>query len=551
MQDRCAGGPLTSGLLVVPGVAFLLLFFVYPLFGVVLRSFNPSGGLAFSFDELSLANYAEILDDRAYLVILKNTLLVAAVATAVTVIIAYPACYLMSRLPRRWGVRLLILALFPFWTPILVRLYGFTQILPPFGVMYTTTATIIGMIYYLLPYMIAILYASMVAIDDEIINAARTLGASSLQALRRVFLPLTRSGAYGGTVMLFVISLGFFLTPAILGGGSDLTIATYIQQQVNIVNWGIASAMGTVLLALTLGLFFIAARFFSGDALPALGGGSQKGIARTEPMRLTWPVAIAAISTLLVFVFLLAPLVIVVFVSFTPTTYLAFPPRGFSLRWYEEFFRDPDWLSSAWLSVRVGLMTTVSATALGLISAIGIERARLPGKPVIRALFLAPLIVPVILIAVALYDFENRLHFAGSLTGYVLGHTLLALPITVMIAGNALRSIGTELEEAARTLGASPTTAFWAVTARLMIPSLAVSAIFAFVTSWDEPVVALFLSTGSTTLPVHIFNYIQSEVRPTVAAIATMLMAGVLLVGGITLILGAARRRRLGRQLPE
>ena len=198
----------------------------------------------------------------------------------------------------------------------------------------------------------------------------------------------------------------------------------------------------------------------------------------------------------------------------------------------------------------------VCASALGLISAIGIERARLPGKPLIRAMFLAPLIVPVILVAVALYDFENRLHMAGSITGYVIGHTLLALPITVMVMGNALRSVGTDLEDAARTLGASPSRAFSLVTARLIAPSLVVSALFAFVTSWDEPVVALFLSTGATTLPVHIFNYIQSEVRPTVAAIATMLMTGVLLVGLASLAFGAARRRRLGviaasRTLPQ
>jgi len=538
--------PLASGLLVLPGLAFVLVFFVYPLLGVVLRSFDSQGGIAFPPSHPVLSNYIEILHDPAYVVVLKNTFVVAALATAIAVAVAYPTCFFMSRLPRRWGARLLMLALFPFWTSILVRLYAFTQILPLFGVMYTTTATVIGMVYYLLPYVIAVLYANMVTIDDDILAAAHTLGANSVQALRYVFVPLTRSGVFVGAVMAFVISLGFFLTPAILGAGSDLTIATYIQQQVNIVNWGIASAMGTVLIAITLALFFFATRFFGAGELLVLGGTSQKGVARAERMRLTWPVVNSAIVTLLVFIFLLAPLIVVVFVSFTPTTYLIFPPQGFSLRWYADFFNTPDWIASGWLSVRVGLLTIVSATALGLLTAIGLERSRIRGKQVLRAVFLAPLIVPVILIAVAFYDFANRLHLAGTLAGYVIGHTLLALPVTVMIVGNALRSIGTELEDAARTLGASRQQAFRMVTAWLITPSLAVSGIFAFVTSWDEPVVALFLSTGATTLPVHIFNYMQSEVRPTVAAIATMLMASVLLISAAVHAVGASRRQKLG-----
>ncbi|WP_342641532.1 ABC transporter permease subunit [Rhodoligotrophos ferricapiens] len=534
-----------SLLLVLPGLAFLAITFILPLAGVVLRSFDPDGRLSYAEPRFSLTNYVGLLHDPAYQIILKNTFVVAAVATVVTVLIAYPVCFFLSRLSGKWGGRLLVLALFPFWTSILVRLYAFTQILPPFGVMYTTTATVIGMVYYLLPYMIAILYASMLSIDNELLNAARTLGATMAQALRRVFLPLSKPGVFVGTVMIFVISLGFFLTPAILGGGSDLTVATYIQQQVNIARWGAASAMGTVLLALTLILFFGANRLFASNDLAIIGIGSQKGVSRNEGLRFTWPVIIGLLFAIACFLFLLIPLLVVVFVSFTPTTYLRFPPSGFSTRWYGQFFNDRDWLQSAWLSFQIAALTSIAATALGLLTAIGLVRGRVPGKTLISALFLAPLIVPVILIAVGLFDFANRFGLAGTITGYVIGHTLLALPITVMIASNALRSIGTELEQAARTLGAKPAYAFSAVTARLIAPSLAVAAIFAFVTSWDEPVIALFMSTGRTTLPVHIFNHIQTEVTPTVAAVSTLLMAAVL-IGALGFGLASkARKQRL------
>ena len=539
------GKPNKTALLVLPGLAFLSATFIVPLAGVLLRGLDPDGRLSYAAPRLSLANYAELIHDPLYRIILENTFAVAAIATLVTLILAYPACFFLSRLSGGWGGRLLLLALFPFWTSILVRLFAFTQILPPLGLMYTTTATVIGMVYYLLPYMIAVLYASMLTIDNELINAARTLGAGMVQALRRVFVPLTRSGVFVGSTMVFVISLGFFLTPAILGGGSDLTVATYIQQQVNIAQWGPASAMGTVLLVLTLAIFFGANRLFASNELSVVGVGSQKGTSRVEGLRFTWPVVVGLLVTVCVFIFLLAPLVIVVFLSFTPTTYLAFPPSGFSGRWYARFFGDRDWLTSAWLSLQVALLTSLAATSLGLLTAIGLVRGHMPGKALISALFLAPLVVPVILMAVALFDFANRLHLAGSLAGYVAGHTPLALPITVMIATNALRSIGTELEQAARTLGASPRHAFTAVTARLIAPSLGVAAIFSFVTSWDEPVIALFMSTGRTTLPVHIFNHIQTEVTPTVAAVSTMLMA-VVLIGALGFgLVSAARKRRL------
>lgn len=543
--------PDKTALLVLPGLLFLAATLVIPLAGVLLRSLDPEGRLSFASPNFSLANYAELLDDPIYQIILQNTFVVAVVATVVTVLLAYPVCFFLSRLSRGWGGALLLVALFPFWTSILVRLFAFTQILPQFGLMYTTAATIIGMVYYLLPYMIAILYASMLTIDDELINAARTLGATLGQALRRVFVPLTKPGVFVGATMVFVISLGFFLTPAILGGGADLTVATFIQQQVNIANWGTASAMASVLLVLTLAVFFGASRLFSPDQVAVVGIGGQKGVSRSEVLRFTWPVVTGLLFTLAVFFFLLAPLVIVVMLSFTPTTFLAFPPAGFSGRWYVSFFSDTDWLSSAWLSLQVALLTAGSATLLGLLTAIGLTRGRVPARAVISALFLAPLIVPVILMAVALFDVANRLHLSGTVAGYVLGHTLLALPITVMIASNALRAIGTELEQAARTLGATRRKAFTMVTARIMAPSLGVAAVFAFVTSWDEPVIALFMSTGKPTLPVHIFNHIQTEVTPTVAAVSSMLMAVVLVGGLVFALVSAARRRRLAAEYRE
>src|SRR5690606_14905584 len=161
----------------------------------------------------------------------------------------------------------------------------------------------------------------------------------------------------------------------------------YVQQQVMIANWGTASAMGTVLLFLTLAVYFCLCRLFRSEEAIVPGIGSQKGVSRTARLALDLPTTVGIVTTFVVFLFLLVPLVMVVLLSFTTTTYLRFPPLGFSLRWYSEFFSDPAWLASAWLSFKVALLSAVFATALGLVTAIGLERGNLPGRRVIASLF--------------------------------------------------------------------------------------------------------------------------------------------------------------------
>jgi putative spermidine/putrescine transport system permease protein len=537
---------LWGALLLLPGLTFLAVFFVYPILGVARRSFDPAGRLHYFSTNLTLANYADIFQDTAYRLILRNTFIIAIEATIISVLLAYPVAFFLTRLPRRWGQPLLLLALFPFWTSILIRLYAFTQVLDFVHLLYTTPGTVIGMVHYLLPYMIAVLYATMITIDTELLRAARSLGASEAKGMRYIFFPLTRTGLFAGCLFIFVIGLGFYLTPAILGAASDVTIAIYIQEEVNIYKWGVAGAMGVMLLLITLGVFIILDRTLRFERVVGVGGGGQKGAASSAGVGWSWTMVGLAVYTGLTFLFLLGPLVVVVLVSFTPSTFLDFPPRGFSLRWYRDFFSDPTWLTSAWLSLRVALLTVVTATTLGLAAAYALERSTIVGKRFFRALFITPLIVPVILIAASLFDLEARLQLSATIPGYVVGHTILALPFTVVLLSTALSNLGVELEEASRTLGANRWRTFYRVTLPAIAPSVGAAGIFAFVTSWDEAVVSLFLSSVQTTLPVHMFSFLRVQLRPTIAAISTILMAAVVLISILVLVLSNTRRRRRG-----
>lgn len=530
-------------LLLLPAVAFLAVFFAYPISGVARRSFDPQGRLAWFSANLTLANYADIVKDPAYRIILFKTLTVAAEAVVIAVLLAYPVAFFLSRLPSRLGRPLLLLALFPFWTGILIRLYAFTQVLDWVHLLYTTAGTVIGMVHYLLPYMIIVLYASMTTIDSELMTAARSLGASQAKALRYIYFPLTLPGLYAGSLFVFALGLGFYLTPAVLGAASDVTVAVYIQQEVNLLQWGVASSMGMLLLLVTLGIFLLADRYLQLDQLVGVGGSGQKGSAASgEPKLSLWHVGLI-VYTGLVFAFLLVPLVVVVLVSLTPGTFLTWPPTGISLRWYEDLVSDPIWLEAAWFSLRIAALTVIAATALGLAAAYSLERHFLKERRLWRIYFLSPVVVPVILTAVSVFELENRLQWAGSLLGLVIGHTVLALPFTVVVLSTALHNFNPNLEEASRTLGATQRSTFLVVTLPLIAPSLVAAAIFAFVTSWDEAVVALFLSDIHPTLPVHIFQFLKSELRPTIAAVSTLLMVGILLLWCVSLVLSHAHQR--------
>jgi len=245
--------------------------------------------------------------------------------------------------------------------------------------------------------------------------------------------------------------------------------------------------------------------------------------------------------TALVLLFLVAPSLVVIPMSFSAAELLSFPPPAYSLRWYREFVARPEWRLAAWNSVLVAVLVTALATALGTLAALGLVRGRVPARRLVTAVFLMPLIVPAIVTAVAVYGLYARLRLTGTVPGMVLAHTVLALPFVVINVSAVLQGLDPRLEHAARSLGASGARTFWLVTLPLIRPGVLAGALFAFITSFDELVVALFVSgIEAVTLPVQMWSGIRFEINPTVAAVSTLL---IVLSGSVLLLTGAARRR--------
>jgi putative spermidine/putrescine transport system permease protein len=224
-----------------------------------------------------------------------------------------------------------------------------------------------------------------------------------------------------------------------------------------------------------------------------------------------------------VLLFLALPIAIVALLSFSSASYLTFPPPAFGIRWYEAYLGSREWLASTWLSVAVATCVVVLATTLGTLAALGLANLRGSMRATVAALIVAPLIVPGIIAAIGIYYAFSRYRLVGTPVGLVLAHTCLAVPFVVTSVSASLANFDRRLEQAALGLGATPWGTFRQVTLPLISPGVLVGALFAFITSFDELIVALFLSgSGAVTLPRRMWDDLRFAIDPTIAAVSTL-----------------------------
>jgi ABC-type spermidine/putrescine transport system permease subunit II len=240
-------------------------------------------------------------------------------------------------------------------------------------------------------------------------------------------------------------------------------------------------------------------------------------------------------------VFLTVPLLIVIPMSFSSARALTFPPPGFSLRWYQTFFGDPRWMEAMWTSVIVAVVSSFAALVLGSLAAYGLRRGSFRGRDWAEGNFMSPLIVPPIIVAIALYLSLAKAGLLGSFGGLIAAHTVLNVPLVMMVMGVAIREFDLRIEQVAWSLGAS-----WRYTVvKVVLPNLAPSVfaawIFAFIGSFDEVIVTSFIAGKYETIPKKMFNELILEVNPTITAVATLLIAvTVLALVAVSLVLGRA-----------
>ena len=237
------------------------------------------------------------------------------------------------------------------------------------------------------------------------------------------------------------------------------------------------------------------------------------------------------VITILVCAFLLLPILFIAALSFGSSQWLVFPPPSWTFKWYQQLFADTRWLDTAITSLEVGILTMLSAVLLGLMASFALVRGRFPGREFLRGLFLTPMVLPVIVFAVGLYALFLRIGLSGTLVGFVIAHTILAFPFAVISISNSLSAFDTAIENAAILCGASPLEAKIKITLPSIRLGLLSAALFSFLISWDEVVVAIFMASPTLqTLPVRIWGALRQDLSPVIAAVSTVLVALTLLL---------------------
>ena len=563
-----------------PALIFLIVIFLYPVSKLLWLSLFGSTG------SLTSEHYERLYSSPLYFQVLKNTLFVSGWTAALCVIGGYPVAFLLSTTRERTKNSLILWVLLPFWTSFLVRTFAWIVLLGrngainntlqsigltdgPIDILYSMPSVMVGMVHALMPLAVLTMLSVMETIDRNLMPAAYTMGARGGQAFWRIYFPLSLPGVAAAGLLVFITSLGFFITPALLGSPQQTMITQIIIQQVEeMLNYAFAGAISMLLLVTSLIVFYLYDRALGMSTLAGGETQGQKGAVKrgalatgfnavgglitsvlgrvSDWIAIGWeiiagarpdrPPRVSGRSTLrllvaLMLVFLAGPAFFIVPVSFTTQGFIEWPPSFFSMKWYEAVFEHSIWVTAITRSLFVGVVTATLAMLIGVPASFFLARQQFLGKTAALAFFLSPLILPRIIIAVALFYFYAPLGLIGTEIGLILGHTLLALPYVVITVMAVLKNYDQRLDQAASSLGARPTTGALAHHHASYKPGLVAAFLFAFVTSFDELTIALFISAGvATTLPKQMWDDAILQVSPTLAAISTLLLIFVTIV---------------------
>jgi putative spermidine/putrescine transport system permease protein len=562
----------SSKYLLLPIFLFLAIFFVYPVVSMLFISFFDREG-SFTF-----INYYEIF--RGYNVsILLNTLKISAWTTVITVTLAYPVAYYLSTAAKRNANMLMIIVLLPLWTSVLVRAFAWIVLfgrggvinstlefvgVEPVEILFSYFSVIVAMTHAFMPIAVLSMYATMQNIDGRLKHAAATLGAEPGNVFWRVYFPISFPGVASSALVTFILSVGIFIHPALLGSPQQTMIAQIIIQQVDeLFNWGLAASISVMVMFVSILFIIIFDRFVgvvsitgaqgvgrpSGkimNALTAIAGNISVKLSRFSAIfhpqnatlnseKISFPIKFLSV---LILIFLAVPLLFLIPVSFTESPFVEWPPRGFSWQWYERYFTSPVWIEASIRSTVVGIATASFSLLIGVPAAFAINRAKFRGKGLVLPYILMPLVVPNIIIALAVFYFFSDLGLIGTNLGLTIGHTILAVPYVVLTLVAVLQNYDHQLDHAAWTLGAKPIIAFKRITLPLIKVGFITSFLFAFMRSFDEIAIALFVSSGlQSTLPKKLWSEAHHAISPTLAAVSTILIVIVTVLVVVTELL--------------
>jgi putative spermidine/putrescine transport system permease protein len=323
---------------------------------------------------------------------------------------------------------------------------------------------------------------------------------------------------------------------AVIGAALAYGLATYVPkaQQGKWISAAIGAVIGLVIGGLAGGFALAVVGYVMGWFVYwlAYSGYRASSPIYATPAQVLWANAFKVICGL-IFFFLIAPIAVVIPLSFNAQDFFTFTPEmlrldpaGYSLKHYDDFFNNADWTTPLWNSLKIAPMATVLSVGFGTLAAIGLSQTHVPFRRAIMAILISPMIVPLIISAAGMYFFYSRIGLQGTYWGVVLAHAALGIPFVIITVTATLVGFDRSLTRAAANMGANPVTTFFRVQMPLILPGVISGGLFAFITSFDEVVVVLFVgSAGQKTLPWQMFTGLREQISPTILAVATVLVA--------------------------
>lgn len=525
----------------LPIYVWLILLIAIPNGLLLIYSFWTSNDLGLD-RTFTLTNYTSVLKSSTNTRLILRTVGIAVAVAVCATLVAFPMAFIVSQKIKRRRLMAVMLVVVPLWVSLLIRVFAWKIILGESGVLntglialgiidkpitfllYTQFTVFLTLTYVTIPYVFISAYTSLERVPHSVLEAAGDLGAPNRRRFSTIIWPLARQGVAIGFTLAFVLAVGDYLSPALVGGLSGTMVGSVIVSQFGVAdNWPLGAALAIVLLVAVIAVSAIVARL--GRTRGTLEGDIGAGIPTeaVPPSLLGRRIAnIASYGYLtLTYAFLYLPLLLIALFSFNKSSVQTLPFAGFSTQWYAKLLDSPELISSFQRSVVVG----VGAVALSLVFGTGFALLFAYRKPraagVLQGALTLPFLLPGVILGLSLAIVFRTIGLPFGLMTIIIGHASFITPIVMGVLLTRLRQMDPSLVHAAMDLGATPLRAFRGVVLPQLKTALIGACLLGFTLSFDEVLVTFFLAGNEPTLPIYVYNQLRFGFTPTINALFT------------------------------
>ncbi len=537
-----------------PIYAWLLLLVAVPNALLLIYSFWTMGDIGLD-RTFTLDNYNTVLTSSTNTGLIVRTVGIALAVALFATLIAFPMAYVVSQKIKRHRLTMVILVVIPLWVSLLIRVFAWKIVLGDNGVLntgllnlgiidaplsfllYSRFAVFLTLTYVTVPYVFISSYTSLERVPHSVVEAASDLGASGFRRFTSVIWPLARQGVAVGFTLAFVLAVGDYLSPSLVGGLSGTMVGSVIVSQFGVANnWPLGAALAAVLLIVVAIVAALVARL--GRTRGTLEGDIGAGIPTdaVPPTLLARRVGIVVSYSYLIlaYAFLYLPLLMIIIFSLNDSIIQTLPLHGFTLQWYQRLTESPELIAAFVRSLIVGVAAVAISVVFASIFALIFTYRRPRGAGLLQGGLTLPFLLPGVILGLALAIVFREVGLPFGLATIIIGHATFVTPIVMGVLLNRLRQMDPSIVQAAMDLGATPFRAFLGVILPQLKTALIGSCLLGFTLSFDEVLVTFFLAGNNPTLPIYVYNQLRFGFTPTINAlfsIITVASVALLLLG--------------------